>query len=64
MSLKQPPNGSDSRPRSVSLSPTDNKKERFKKFGVVTGMVGTMRKSWSWGGGRGGGREGTEAFNH
>lgn len=33
MSLKQPPNGSDSRPRSVSLSPTDNKKERFKKLG-------------------------------
>ena len=33
MSLKQPPNGSNSRPRSVSLSPTDNKKERFKKLG-------------------------------
>lgn len=56
MSLKQPPNGSDSRPRSVSLSPTDNKKERFKKLGVVAGTVGTMRKSWSWDGGRGGTR--------
>ena len=31
-------------------------KKRFKKFGVVAGIVGTMRKSWSWDGGRGGTR--------
>ena len=36
--------------------PLTTKKRGSRSWGVVAGMVGTMRKSWSWDGGRGGTR--------